>query len=111
MRYPDLILLPDHRLQHPCPKSITLMGLLDDLSFVFIVRFSGPTKVFTNRWFLASLAVFLQDLLHTSWGYFHVTGDLFCSHTLAVLTNDPMNLRLVQLHIPEYDSGLRLGAK
>ena len=111
MRYPDLISLPDRWLQHPCPKSIMFVGLLDDLSFMLIVEFSGPTKVFTKRWLLAGLAVFLENLLHTSRGYLYVTSDIFCSHPLAFLTNDPTNLRIVELHIPEYDSGLRWGAK
>jgi hypothetical protein len=106
MRYPDLILLPDR-----CTKTITFVRLPNYLSFMFIVGFSGPTKVFTNLWLLASLAVFLENLLNTSCGHLHAASDLFCSHTLAVLTNDPTNLRLVQFHIPEYDSGIRWGAK
>lgn len=38
-------------------------------------------------------------------------SDIFCSQTLAVLTNDPMNLRLVQLYISEYDSRILWGAR
>jgi len=38
-------------------------------------------------------------------------SDIFCSQTLAVLTNDPMNLRLVQLYISEYDSRILWGGK
>ena len=49
---------------------------------------------------------FLEDLLHTSRGYVHVTGDIFYSHALAFLTSDPMDLRLVQLHILELIPGL-----
>src|SRR5512136_871260 len=111
MRYADFILLPDHRLQHPRSEAIACVGCPDYLGFLFIMGLSGATNFFTQDRLQTGFSVLLDDLLNSALRHFDIQRNLFCAYLLAVLTKDIADLRLVQFHILDYVSKLRLEAK
>src|SRR5512135_3455416 len=100
MRDAGLVLLSYHLLKHSRSESVSAIGFLDDLSLLFDVRLSGSPNVPSENRLAARFLKVFPDLLNPPPRDLHVTGNLFCSNSLLLLTNDPVNFSPVQLHIP-----------
>jgi hypothetical protein len=82
-------------LQHPSPKSIELIAFANDLCIALVKGLPGPAHVLADCRLLPAIYIVFPDLLYPSLRYLHIQSNLFCSHILLLLANNPMDLELV----------------
>jgi len=100
MRDADLVMPPDHPLKHSRPELIARMRLSNDLRLPFNIGLPGTPNLLAENRLLAGLLEAFPDLLNPSAGDLHVPRDLFCSHPLLLVANDPVYFLPVHLHVP-----------
>jgi ABC-type arginine transport system ATPase subunit len=94
----DLKHLSYSDLQHPSPKSVKLVRLANNFCLSHIKGLPGPPHVLANCRLLRAIGIAFPDLFDSLTRDLHIQSNLFCSHTLLLLPDNPVNLALVLFH-------------